>query len=82
MSHAVACHISVSANLLGEFTLAVQEGLHAAYQKAVQEKRLAQEVAVSKRERDFYLSRVAQAKKNDAIVARKRQVLHYSTWHH
>jgi hypothetical protein len=53
---------------------AVNLQLHAAYQKAVHEKRMAQEVATSKRERDFYLSKVSQAKKNDAILTRKRQV--------
>ena len=34
---------------------------------------MAQELAASKRERDFYLSQMAQAKKNEAIVSRKRQ---------
>eukprot|EP01025_Chloroclados_australasicus_P013527 TRINITY_DN16365_c0_g1_i1.p1 TRINITY_DN16365_c0_g1~~TRINITY_DN16365_c0_g1_i1.p1 ORF type:complete len:235 (-),score=36.06 TRINITY_DN16365_c0_g1_i1:115-819(-) len=44
-----------------------------AYQKAVREKKLAQELASAKRERDFYLGKVAQAKKNQAIVERKRK---------
>jgi ESF2/ABP1 family protein len=46
----------------------------AAYQKAVREKKLAQELSNAKRERDFYLSQVAKAKKNEAIVSRKRLV--------
>ena len=40
----------------------------------MREKRLAQELANAKRERDFYLSQVSRAKKSEAIVARKRQV--------
>eukprot|EP00892_Ulva_mutabilis_P006104 jgi/Ulvmu1/3866/UM018_0085.1 len=44
-----------------------------AYQKAVREKLFAQELSKAKRERDFYLSKVAQAKKNDAIMSRKRE---------
>lgn len=46
----------------------------AAYQKAAREKLFAQELAKAKRERDFYLSKVAQAKKNEAIINRKREV--------
>ena len=43
------------------------------YQKAIREQRLAAEVAAAKRERDFYLSRVDQAKAVEAIVERKKR---------
>ena len=35
------------------------------------------EVAAAKRDRDFFLGKVAQARKSEAIVARKRKVLHH-----
>lgn len=44
-----------------------------AHEKAVREKKLAQELSSAKRERDFYLSKVAQAKKHEAITERKRK---------
>lgn len=43
----------------------------AAYQKAVREQRLATEISAAKRERDFYMSRVAKAKATSAQKERK-----------
>lgn len=48
--------------------------LHAAYQNAVREQRLAQEISSANRERDFYLSRVNRAKGLAAQAERKRKV--------
>lgn len=42
-----------------------------AYQKAVREQRLATEISAAKRERDFYMSRVAKAKATSAQKERK-----------
>jgi hypothetical protein len=73
------CHLprvyaaNVRAAAANVTNLARREPRRAAYQKAVREKRLAQEVAAARRERDFYLGRVAAARKSDAIVSRKRQ---------
>lgn len=42
-----------------------------AYQKAVREQKVALEVAQAKRERDFYLARVAEAKGREAMAERR-----------
>ncbi len=47
----------------------------AAYQKAVREQMLATEISAAKRERDFYMSRVAKAKATAAQKERKLKVI-------
>ena len=48
--------------------------VRAAYQKAVRDQKLATEVSAAKRERDFYMSSVAQAKATAAQKERKLKV--------
>jgi ESF2/ABP1 family protein len=44
----------------------------AAYQNAVREQKLANEISAAKRERDFYMSRVDRAKAENAKEQRRR----------
>lgn len=43
------------------------------YQRAVQDQKMAAEVAAAKRDRDFYLSRVDRAKAVESIIERNKQ---------
>ena len=51
-----------------------RHSLHAAYQNAVREQKLAAEISAAKRERDFYMGQVDKAKGIEAMKERKRKV--------
>jgi hypothetical protein len=51
-----------------------QRASHAAHQKAVKEMIFAKELAKAKKERDYYLDQISKAKKQKAMMERKRQV--------
>ena len=52
----------------------INQGCCVAYQKAVKEKKFALGLSESKKDRDFYLTKVAESKKYAAISERKRKV--------
>ena len=65
----ISCR-NLAGNVESKFTMTVT--FHAAYQNAVREQKLANELSAAKRERDFYMTRVDRAKAEEAKEKRRK----------